>query len=135
LNEPGQDWATGVTTTLPEIWWCFFPWVSHQSTQGDERTDLRAGLSARGYLADQEIIPALWGLSGDRKGIHTFVWIKADGAAALMWPPGQSPPLVDEHHSPDDAFELYVRQFGESQVAAHCLVACIQEWDRAGRPE
>ena len=113
----------------------FFPWTGHQGAQRDERTDLRAGLSARGDLADQEIFPALWGLEGERKGIHTFVWIEVNGAAAMMWPPGQTPPLIDDQHSPDAAFELYVRQFGAGHQAAHYLVACIQEWDRAGRPQ
>mgnify|MGYP000615062634 CR=1 FL=1 len=135
LSEPGQEWATGVTATLPEIWHSFFPWASLQGAKGDERTDLRAGLSARGDLADQEIIPVLWGLGGEKKGIHTFVWIEADGAAAMMWPPGQRFSLVDANHSPDRLFEVYVRQLGPGSGAAQRMVKRIQEWDRAGRPQ
>jgi hypothetical protein len=85
-------------------------------------------------LADQEVIPTLWGLGGERKGIHTFVWIESDGAAAMVWPPGQRFSLVDENHSPDRPLEVHVRQLGPGPHAAHCLVASIQEWDRAGRP-
>jgi protein-L-isoaspartate(D-aspartate) O-methyltransferase len=138
LSEPGQDWATEVTTTMPEIGDRFFPWASLQGVQGNERADLRAGLSARGDLADQQVIPALWGLDGERKGMHTFVLIEAGGAAALMRPPGQTPPLIDVDHPPDHpptAFELYVRQLGPDSHAGQCLVETIQDWDGAGRPE
>jgi protein-L-isoaspartate(D-aspartate) O-methyltransferase len=135
LSEPGRDWATGVETTLPEIWHSFFPWASLQGAQGGERTDLRAGLAARGDLADQEIISALWGLAGERKGAYTFAWIEADGAAAMTWPAGQPLPVVDDQHSSDAALKVYVRQLGPGHHAAQRLVESIQEWDHAGRPE
>jgi protein-L-isoaspartate(D-aspartate) O-methyltransferase len=136
LSEPGQDWATGVTTTMPEIGGSFFPWMSLQEPPGEERTALRAGLVAKGDLADQDLIPALHGLGGEWKAMHTFVLIEADGAAAMMRPPGQRPPLVDINHPQDPVpFELHVRQLGPDPHAAQCLVESIQEWDRAGRPE
>ncbi len=69
--------------------------------------------------------------------MHTFVLIEADGAAAMMRPPGQTPPLIDVNHPPHDppAFELYVRQLGPGTDATQRLVKRIQDWDRAGRPE
>jgi protein-L-isoaspartate(D-aspartate) O-methyltransferase len=69
LSEPGQDWATGVTTTMGEIGGSFFPWMGVQWPQGDETTALPAGLSARGDLADQGVIPALYGLGGEHKSM------------------------------------------------------------------
>ena len=54
-----------------------------------------------------------------------------------MSPPGQTPPLVDVDHPPEEPpiFEVYVRQLGPGPHAAQCLVESIQDWDRAGRPE
>lgn len=137
LRAPGQGSATGVTTTLPEIYESYLPWASLHGAHGSERTDIRAGLSARGDLADQEAIPALWGLAAERKAMHTLVLIEADGAAAMMQPPGRTPPLIDVKHPPDvpSAFEVYVRHLGPGNHAAQCLVASIREWDSAGRPK
>ena len=55
----------------------------------------------------------------------------------MMRPPGQTLPLIDVNHPPEDppAFEVYVRQLGPGSYAAQCLVESIQDWDRAGRPE
>jgi hypothetical protein len=68
--------------------------------------------------------------------MNTMVLVDADGAAAMMRPPGRRPPLTDVN-SPWDRtpFEVYVRQLGTGSYAAQRLVATIQEWDRAGRPE
>ena len=136
LSEPGPDWATGVTTTVPEIGGGFFPWRSLREPPGEEQTVLGAQLVAGGDLADQGIIPALYGFGGERRSMHTVVLIEADGAAAMMRPPGQTPPLIDITHPPADplAFELYVRQLGPGTDVAQRLVESIQAWDRAGRP-
>jgi hypothetical protein len=134
LREPGQACATGVTTTMGELLSSYFPW---NALQGQEGTALRAGLSARDDLADLDVIPALSGLGGEWKSIHTFVLIEADGAAAMMRPPGQRPPLVDINHPhPQDPvpFEVYVRQLGPGTHAAQRMVRSVQAWDRAGRP-
>jgi hypothetical protein len=68
--------------------------------------------------------------------MNTMVLIEADGAAAMMRPPGQRPPLADVN-SPRDRtpFEVYVRQLGPGSYAAQRLAESIQEWDRAGRPK
>jgi protein-L-isoaspartate(D-aspartate) O-methyltransferase len=136
LSEPGQDWATGVTTRMGELGGSFFPWIGLQGLQGNERTVLRAGLVAKGDLADQDVIPALSGIGGEWKAVSTFVLIETDGAAALMRPPGQRPPLVDINHPQDPTpFEVYVRQLGPGNYAALRLVESVQKWDRAGRPK
>lgn len=136
LSEPGQDGATGVTTTMGELMASYFPWMGLQEPQGEEKTAVRARLAARGDLADQDIIPALSGLGGEWKSLNAFVLIEADGAAAMMRPPGQRPPLVDVNHPHDPApFEVYVRQLGPGTHAAQCMVESIQDWDRAGRPK
>jgi len=41
---------------------------------------------------------SLSGIGGEWKAVGTFVLIEADGAAAMMRPPGQRPPLVDINH-------------------------------------
>jgi protein-L-isoaspartate(D-aspartate) O-methyltransferase len=137
LSEPGQDWATGVTTTVPEILRSFFPWMGLQEPPGEEQTALGARLVAGGDLADQDVIPALYGFGGEAKSMHTSVLIETDGAAAMVRPPGQTPPLIDVNHPPQDppGFELYVRQLGPGRDATRRLVKSIQDWDRAGRPE
>jgi protein-L-isoaspartate(D-aspartate) O-methyltransferase len=136
LREPGQDWATGVTTTMPELGGSFYLWLRAQEPSGEEGTALGAQLIAAGDLADQAVIPALFGFGGERKAIHTFVLIEAGGAAALMRPPGQKPPLFDINHPPPapSVFELHVRQLGPATDVTQRLVKYIQEWDRAGRP-
>jgi protein-L-isoaspartate(D-aspartate) O-methyltransferase len=137
LSEPGQAWATGVTTTMGELAGSFFPWSALQGSQGQEGAATRAGLSARGDLADQDVIPALSGLGGEWKSINTFVLVETDGAAAMMRPPGQRPPLVDinnPHLQDPVPFEVYVRQLGTGTRAAERMVRSIQDWDRAGRP-
>jgi hypothetical protein len=136
LSEPGQDWATGVTTMMGELGGSFFPWIGLQGLRGEGRRLLHAGLTARGNLADQAVIPALSGLGGEWKSMNTMVLIEADGAAAMMRPPGQRPPLTDVN-SPWDRtpFEVYVRQLGPGSYAAQRLVESVQKWDRAGRPK
>jgi hypothetical protein len=106
-----------------------------QGPQGEKRAALGAGLSARGDLADEEVIPALYGIEGEWKAMNTVVLIEADGAAAMMRPPGQRPPLVDINHPQDNVpFELYVRQLGPGTRATRRLIKLIQDWDRVGRP-
>jgi len=136
LSESRQAWATGVTATMGEIGDSFFAWMALQVSLEEETAVLRASLSARGDLADQGVIPALFGVGGEWKSRGTIVLIEADGAAAMMRPPGQIPPLVDVNHPQDHVpFEVYVRQLGPGTHAAQCFVSSIQEWDRAGRPE
>jgi protein-L-isoaspartate(D-aspartate) O-methyltransferase len=136
LSEPGQDWATGITTRMGELGGSFFPWIGLCGSQGKEGRLLHAGLTARGDLVDQDVIPALFGLGGEWKSLTTMVLIGADGAAAMKRPPGQRPPLADVNAPGDRTpFEVYVRQLGPGSDAAQRLVASIQEWDRAGRPK
>jgi hypothetical protein len=67
--------------------------------------------------------------------MNTMVLIEGDGAAAMVRPPGQRPPLTDVNSPLDRTpFEVYVRQLGPGSYAVQRLVAAIQEWDRAGRP-
>ena len=138
LSEPGNDWATRVTTTMPELGISFFPWMALQQPPGEATTGLRAELVARGDLADREVIPGLWGLGEPLKAMHTFALIEAECAAAMMLPPGQIPPLIDVNHPPQGpptTFEVYVHQLGPEYHAAQRFVELIQNWDRAGRPE
>jgi len=136
LSEPGQDWATGITTRMGELGSSFFPWLGLQGLQGEERRLLHAGLTAKGDLADRDDIPAGFGLGGEGKSTNTAVLIEADGAAAMMRPPGQRPPLADVNSPWDRApFEVYVRQLGPGSYAAQSMVRSVQDWDRAGRPK
>jgi len=118
---------------MGELGGSFFPWIG---LQGKESRFLHAGLTAKGDLADQGGIPALFGYGGEWKSTTTMVLIGADSAAAMKRPPGQRPPLTDVN-SPGDRtpFEVYVRQLGPGTAAAQRLVESIQEWDRAGRPK
>jgi hypothetical protein len=121
---------------MGELGGSFFPWMGLRGLQGKEKRPLHAGLTAKGDLADQDVIPALSGLGGEWKSMATMVLIEAGGAAAMMRPPGQRPPLADVN-SPGDRtpFEVYVHQLGPGSSAARRLVESIQEWDRAGRPK
>ena len=110
--------------------------MGQQEPPGEEGTALGAQLVASGDLADQAVIPGLFGRGGERRSAHTVVRIEVDGAAALMRPPGQKPPLIDINQPPPApaAFELHVRQLGPATDVTQRLVRHIQEWDHAGRP-
>ena len=73
------------------------------------------------------------GMSDEDSLITADVLIEADGAAAMMRPPSQMPPLDDMDHPQDGLpFELYVRQLGPGTEATQRLVKLIRDWDREG---
>ena len=136
LGEEGQDWASGVTVTVHELL-DFFPWLSLQETQVEQRTRVGGSLAATGELADQDRIPSLFGFEGERKAMYSFVMIEADGMAALMRPPGQAVSLIDVLNPGDKfniTFELYVRNFGPDTNVGKTLLKYIRGWEQAGRP-
>jgi protein-L-isoaspartate(D-aspartate) O-methyltransferase len=137
LSQEGQDWASGVTVAAHELMNDFFPWVSIQESQVEQRTRVGGSLAAAGELADQNLIPPLFGFDGERKAMYSVVMIEADGMAALMRPPGQTVPLIDIFDPGDKdntSFELYVRNFGSGTNAGQTLLEHIQGWQQAGRP-
>jgi protein-L-isoaspartate(D-aspartate) O-methyltransferase len=137
LSQECQDLSTGITVALHELLNDFFPWIDLQESQTKQRTHVTGSLAAMGDLADQNIIPSLFGFEGEWKARYSPVILEADGMAALMRPPGQIPPLVDIFNSGDNfttTFELYVRRFGPGPNAAQRMLKYIQDWDRAGRP-
>jgi protein-L-isoaspartate(D-aspartate) O-methyltransferase len=137
LRQEVKDWASGVKVAVHELMNDFFPWVSLQELQTKQRTHVAGSLAAMGDLADQNLIPSLFGFEGERKAMYSAVMIEADGMAALMRPPGHTVALIDIV-SPGDTynttFELYVRNFGPGTNAGQILLKYIQSWDRAGRP-
>ena len=136
LSTSGQDWTTGITTTTIELRDSFFPWASRAPPVDDP--GWRGQLVAHGDLAHQGLVSALYGFDGGGGSICVQVEIDADGAAALMRPPGQALPFWLDFEHPSDgppAFDLYVRQLGPGSGAAQRMVKRIQEWDRAGRPQ
>lgn len=137
LSQDCQDWSTGVTVALPELINGFFPWVVLHESRAKQQNRVGGSLAAMGDLADQNIIPSLFGFDGEWKAMYSAVTVEADGMAALMRPPGQIAPLMDMFNPGDNhtaTFELYVRNFGPSTNAAQHLLKYIQDWDQAGRP-
>jgi protein-L-isoaspartate(D-aspartate) O-methyltransferase len=129
LDDPGKDWASGVTVALREVLDGLPIWlVAHEPRF--------AHLSAMGELAERGMIPSLLGFGGEWKSVHTFALVQADGLAALMRPPGQAAPLEDMNELGADTtpFELYVRQLGPGEQAARRLLEIVQGWDQAGKP-
>jgi protein-L-isoaspartate(D-aspartate) O-methyltransferase len=137
LSQESQDWASGVTVALHELLNDFSPWVDFHESRTKQQKRVGGSLAAMGDLADQDIIPSLFGFDGEWKTMYSAVMIEAEGVGALMRPPGQIAPLIDML-SPGDkhntTFEVYVRKFGTGTHAAQRLLKYIQDWDQAGRP-
>jgi len=134
LSQERKDWATGVTVTFGELVNDFFPWVDLHESQVERQTTIGASLAAMGDLADQNLIPSLYGFGGEWKAMYSPVMIEPKGMAALMRPPDQIAPLMDMNRFNDNMpFELYVRNFGAGTKAAERLLEYVQRWDQAGR--
>jgi protein-L-isoaspartate(D-aspartate) O-methyltransferase len=135
LSQEARDWATGVTVTNHELERGLFTWVGLQEHQMKQRASLAADLWAKGDLADQNVIPSLFGMGGEWKAMFSAVMIEPDGMAALMRPPGQVAPLIDIFNPADNPpFELYVRNLGPGLNAGQRLLEYVQHWDQVGRP-
>ena len=101
-----------------------------------QQTRVGGSLAAMKELADQNIIPSLFGVEGEWKAMYSVVMIEPDGMAALMRAPDQIVPLIDIYNSGDKftTFELYVRNFGPGTRMAQHWLKYIRDWDQAGRP-
>jgi protein-L-isoaspartate(D-aspartate) O-methyltransferase len=124
LTGPARDRPTGVVTKADEVWGGLSLWLA-------TREPALCNLSAEGEPASSGIVPYLFGWRGQRIWCGTSGVLDESSLAVLMQPHGQ-PPTPD---TPGDAvFELFVRSFGASDVAAQRLVDHVVAWDTAGRP-
>lgn len=136
LSEDGQDRPSGVTLTLGEFLNDFSPWVALHESQAKQPTMARVSLAALGDLAEQNIIPSLFGFDGEWKAMYSAAAIEPDGMGALTRPPGQPAPLIDMFNPGDKyntTFELHVRILGSGTNAAQRVLEHIQAWEQAGR--
>lgn len=83
---------------------------------------------AAGAAADRDIVPYLFGLSGNH--CRTAGLLEGASMSVLMRPPDHAPPLEES----DDPFGLFVRSFGPDDTLARRLIDQIIAWDAAGRP-
>jgi protein-L-isoaspartate(D-aspartate) O-methyltransferase len=137
LSQTGQDWPSGVTVTLGEFLNDFSPWVALHESQAKQQPFARASLAAMGELAEQNVIPSLFGFDGEWKAMYSAAAIEPDGMAALIRPPGQIAPLIDMFNPGDKYntnFELYVRNLGSGTKAGQQVLEYVQAWEQAGRP-
>jgi protein-L-isoaspartate(D-aspartate) O-methyltransferase len=124
LTSPALDRATGIVTKADEIWGGLSLWLA-------TREPALCHLSAEGELANNGIVPYLFGWQGLRTVFATSGVLDESSLAVLMQPDGQ-PPAPD---APRDApFELFVRSFGPSDAPAQRLIDHVVAWDAAGRP-
>jgi protein-L-isoaspartate(D-aspartate) O-methyltransferase len=129
LDEPGQDWPTGVVIQLMEV-------ISGLNTWLGAHLPGLAGLTATGELAEQDSVPQLMGFGGEWKSANTMVLVEPGGMGVLVRPPGWKAPLMDMNRfgEEDTPFELHVRQLGPGTSAAQRMLQAIQGWEHAGRP-
>ena len=137
LSQEGQDLPSGVTLTLGDFLNDFSPWVALHESQAKQQTMARVTIAALGDLAEQNLIPSLFGFDGDMKAMYSAAAIEPDGMAALVRPPGQPAPLIDMFNPGNKyntTFELHVRILGSGTNAAQHVLEYIQDWDQSGRP-
>ena len=135
LSQEGLDWDTGVKLTVHELLNDFIAWIDLHESQAERPTRAGGSLAAIGDLAEQNLIPSLWGFTGEWKAMYSAVIIEPQGMAALMRPPGQTAPLIDIMRFNDNTpFDLYVRNFGPETKAGQCLLEYAHTWEQAGRP-
>lgn len=89
------------------------------------------GLFAEGEIVDRDVVPYLYGNSGEWKRIWTIGLLEDDALCVLVKPPGQ--PFSDSSE-PRDEFELFVRSFGSDDSLAKRLIDQVVTWDSIGRP-
>ena len=127
LNEPCQDGATGVETHLRQIWNSLSLWLALVDQP-------HCTLSAQGDLADKDIVPHLFRFEGESKWRSSSGLLGESGLALLMRPPAEQAAAEPPDESPP-SFPLFARGFGPDKTIAHRLVAQVQAWDAAGRPD
>jgi hypothetical protein len=84
----------------------------------------------QGPGAETGPVPHLFALAGQYATSAGL--LEAGGAAFLMRPPGEAPPV--ERVVAPPAFDLFLRVFGEAGPLARRLLDAIGAWDVAGRP-
>lgn len=126
LNDPYQDRATGVETGLREIWNSLSLWLALANQP-------HCTLSAQGDIVDKNIVPHLFSFDGESKWCSSSGLLGESGLALLMRPP--EPPAAESANESPPSFPLFARSFGPDKTIAHRLVAQVQAWDAAGRPD
>jgi protein-L-isoaspartate(D-aspartate) O-methyltransferase len=124
LTGSRRDVDTEIMVTPRDVWYGVEPWLALRE----------AGfctLTAQGEVAEQGIVPALFGFSGEWKSCFTSGVVNEHGLCLLMRPSNQ--PLPDNLMDPSP-FRLFVRQFGPSERLAPELIDQLLAWDNAGRP-
>ncbi len=130
LTGKSKDWATGITTTLQEVWSGLGLWLGlHES--------YRCMLIAQGKSVEQGIVPYMFGKDGKQKLRMTTAKIGENGICLLSHPPEETPPLVmaTSFGSQPLHFELYIRSFGSDETMVTHWLDQVQEWDYANRPD
>jgi protein-L-isoaspartate(D-aspartate) O-methyltransferase len=137
LGGPWEDWASGVRASVFDLFGGLRPWLSVHLLPGS-----LASLVAEDERAEPSVIPPLIyvGRGREMRLMQTLVTMGADGAAALVRPPGQPAPFRDWETAQADEqlwrtpFELYIRRLGPDSAQALRLAEAVSAWDAAGRP-
>ncbi len=124
LTGAHKDIDTGLTVTSLDVWGGIKPWLAlHEAGYGT--------LAAQGEVVEQNIVPALFGFSGEWKSRFTHGVVDEHGLYLLMRPSSQPVPDNLMDLAP---FRLFIRQFGSSEGLAPELIARLEAWNDAGRP-
>jgi protein-L-isoaspartate(D-aspartate) O-methyltransferase len=123
LTGPHGDIPVDVRVTPGEVYGGLIPWVALR----DERF---CWLERQGPETGESPVPHLFALA--RQYASSAGLFEGRGAAFLMRPPGEAPPV--ERVCDPPAFDLFLRVFGESAALAWHLLDEIRAWDVAGRP-
>jgi protein-L-isoaspartate(D-aspartate) O-methyltransferase len=129
LDGPYRDTDTQVDLDISALFEGLLVWLALQLPEF-------GNLVARGDLADQDRIPPLAGMGGERKAMTSVVLASATGFAALMRQPGRPVPLLDlpAFFNQPGTFRLFVRSFGADEGPAQRLADAARAWEAAGRP-
>ncbi len=123
LTGPHGDIPADVRVTPREVYGGLVPWVALH----DGRF---CWFEMQGSGAGANPVPHLFALAGQY--VSSAGLFEEHGAAFLMRPPGEAPPV--ERVCVPPAFDLFLRVFGESAALARHLLDEIRAWDVAGRP-
>jgi protein-L-isoaspartate(D-aspartate) O-methyltransferase len=124
LVGPRTDVATAVHVTSAEVWSKLIFWLALHNPDF-------CSLHANGDLAERDLVPPLFELTGAWKSRFTHGLGGAASLAVLARPAAPAEPWSPPADEPP--FELLVRGFGTDRTLAQRLADQIAIWDRAGR--